>query len=373
MFEIDPSKIPPQIGNAKVYIVGGFVRDSLLRLTPKDCDYVVVGATPRMMEEHGFTQVGADFPVFLHPTTGDEYALARTERKMGPGYHGFDTDFNPNITIEEDLLRRDLTINSMAYDPSTATLIDPHGGQADLQRSVLRHTSAAFREDPVRILRVARFAARYNFFVHKQTRDFMLQMVRDGAMDELVPERVWAEMSRGLLEKTPELMFRTLEYCKALPAMSRIWHGGAYAQGFWMTFAPWEHVDLATRFAMVAEDAEPGDFEKNKIPSDCAQMATLLNRWKHHIPQYHTMEPVMRLALLSQVGAIGNARNTPLFGNFLETFRAWGHMRFELFHIPQLDQMIAHSRAINSITPPTALSGKEIAAWMLNARMDVVK
>jgi tRNA nucleotidyltransferase (CCA-adding enzyme) len=196
----------------KVYAVGGAVRDELLGLPVKDRDHVVVGATPEEMVKLGYKPVGKDFPVFLHPKTHEEYALARTERKSGRGYKGFKVHASPEVTLEEDLKRRDLTINAMAK-AEDGTLIDPFGGREDLEKGVLRHVSEAFAEDPVRILRVARFAARFGFKVHEKTEELMRRMVESGEADHLVAERVWQEFSRGLAEAHPERMFEVLEQC----------------------------------------------------------------------------------------------------------------------------------------------------------------
>jgi len=194
----------------RVYLVGGAVRDELLGLPVKERDYVVVGATAEEMVAKGFKPVGKDFPVFLHPQTHEEYALARTERKSGRGYKGFIVYASPEVTLEEDLRRRDLTINAMAK-AEDGTLVDPFGGRKDLQARLLRHVSEAFAEDPVRILRLARFAARFGFAVAEETLRLMKQMVESGEADYLVPERVWQELSRGLAEPHPELMFEVLE------------------------------------------------------------------------------------------------------------------------------------------------------------------
>jgi tRNA nucleotidyltransferase (CCA-adding enzyme) len=199
----------------KSYLVGGSVRDELLGLPVQDRDYVVVGADPEEMVKNGFRPVGADFPVFLHPETHEEYALARTERKTAPGYKGFVFHADRNVTLEEDLRRRDLTINAMARADDGA-IIDPHGGAADLKAGLLRHVSEAFTEDPVRILRVARFAARFDFAVAPQTMALMRSMVEAGEADALVPERVWQELSRGLMEKSPSRMLAVLRECGAL-------------------------------------------------------------------------------------------------------------------------------------------------------------
>lgn len=198
----------------KTYLVGGAVRDRLLGLAVKDRDYVVVGATPDEMIARGFKLVGADFPVFLHPQTKYEYALARTERKTGPGYKGFSVYAAPDVTLEQDLARRDLTINAMAEDEDGA-LIDPFGGAEDLREGILRHVSPAFVEDPLRVLRVARFAARFEFRIADETLELMRQLVRAGEMKALVAERVWAELSRALGEKAPWIFFEVLRDCGA--------------------------------------------------------------------------------------------------------------------------------------------------------------
>lgn len=243
----EKSGVPPAASHAQpsytrsmeIYLVGGAVRDRLLGLSVSDRDWVVVGATPDEMVAQGFVPVGRDFPVFLHPQTHEEHALARTERKSGPGYRGFAVHTAPDVTLEQDLARRDLTINSIAvpagvagatgdFDPETAALIDPHGGRGDLQRKVLRHVTDAFREDPVRILRLARFAARFHdFTVAPETMALMRGMVADGEVDALVPERVWQELARGLMEAKPSRMFEVLRACGALkvllPEVDALW------------------------------------------------------------------------------------------------------------------------------------------------------
>ncbi len=200
----------------KVYTVGGAVRDALLGLPVKDRDHVVVGATVEEMIEAGFRPVGRDFPVFLHPQTHEEYALARTERKSARGYHGFVVHASPTVTLEEDLARRDLTINAIARDEESGTLIDPWGGARDVHAGVLRHVGPAFVEDPVRLLRLARFAARFGFSVAPETQGLLEQMVRSGEVDHLVPERVWQELSQGLLTARPDRMLAVLSRCGAL-------------------------------------------------------------------------------------------------------------------------------------------------------------
>ena len=199
----------------KTYLVGGSVRDEILGLPVKDHDYVVVGSTPDEMVRLGYRPVGKDFPVFLHPESQEQYALARTERKVSRGYKGFEIYTSPDVTLQEDLARRDLTINSIAKDQN-GVIIDPFGGIADLEAGVLRHISPAFNEDPVRVLRTARFAARFGFRIAPETLALMYEMVHSGEIDSLVPERVWQEFARGLMEKKPSRMFYTLRECSAL-------------------------------------------------------------------------------------------------------------------------------------------------------------
>ena len=210
------------------YVVGGAVRDRLLGLAVQDRDWVVVGSTPQAMLAAGFKPVGKDFPVFLHPSTQQEYALARTERKSAPGYQGFTFHAAPDVTLEQDLARRDLTINAIAEDPATGALTDPFGGQADLTAKVLRHVSPAFVEDPVRLLRVARLAARLpGFTLAPETAGLLRQMVKNGEINALVPERVWQELSRGLMSDAPQRMFELLRgvgaLARLLPEVDRLW------------------------------------------------------------------------------------------------------------------------------------------------------
>jgi tRNA nucleotidyltransferase (CCA-adding enzyme) len=219
----------------QTYLVGGAIRDVLLGRPGSDRDWVVVGATPEEMAAQGYLPVGRDFPVFLHPRTREEYALARTERKSAPGYRGFVVHASPEVTLEQDLARRDLTVNAMALpadraepSPDLAHLVDPFHGRQDLQHKVLRHVTDAFREDPVRILRVARFAARFaDFSVAPETLALMREMVAAGEADALVPERVWQELARGLMETKPSRMFELLRDCGALavllPEVDRLW------------------------------------------------------------------------------------------------------------------------------------------------------
>jgi tRNA nucleotidyltransferase (CCA-adding enzyme) len=207
--------------NSKTYLVGGAVRDDLLGLQATERDWVVVGSTPDEMLDEGFKQVGASFPVFLHPKTGEEYALARTEKKQGHGYHGFRVDFHPGVSLEEDLMRRDLTINAIARDKD-GKLIDPHGGQRDLEQKVLRHVSEAFVEDPLRVIRVARFAARFasiGFRVHESTLALMREITLSGELEHLAPERTWRETERAMETQRPSEFVSVLRKCGALEVL----------------------------------------------------------------------------------------------------------------------------------------------------------
>jgi tRNA nucleotidyltransferase (CCA-adding enzyme) len=265
----------------KTYLVGGAVRDALLGLPVQDRDWVVVGATPEDMVRAGFRAVGQDFPVFLHPQTQEEYALARTERKVSAGYKGFVFHADPQVTLEQDLARRDLTINAMAQDESGA-VVDPYGGRQDLAAKVLRHVSAAFVEDPVRILRVARFAARFaDFTLAAETLDLMRDMVAAGEVDALVPERVWQELARGLMEQRPSRMFEVLRACgalqKILPELDALWgvpqradyhpevDTGVHMMMV-MDMSARLHAPLSVRFACLCHDLGKGNTPADVLP-----------------------------------------------------------------------------------------------------------
>lgn len=285
----------------EIYLVGGCVRDQLLGLLVKDRDWVVVGATPEQMLQQGFQQVGKDFPVFLHPKTKEEYALARTERKTGEGYYGFKCNFDPTVTLEQDLLRRDLTINAIAQ-ALDGTITDPFYGQQDLKNKTLRHVSVAFTEDPVRILRVARFAARFaplGFTIAPETMQLMQQMVTNGEVDSLVPERVWQEMVRALQEDAPEVFFTTLRQCGALvrifPQLDCLWGTPQKPQyhpeidtGIHVMMALQQAVKLTdkpeVRFAVLCHDLGKGATPKDQLPSHNGHEergVALINEWCH--------------------------------------------------------------------------------------------
>jgi tRNA nucleotidyltransferase (CCA-adding enzyme) len=296
----------------KIYCVGGAVRDELLGLPVKDRDYVVVGASPEQMVKQGYRPVGRDFPVFLHPQSHEEYALARTERKTARGYRGFEFHAAPDVTLEQDLARRDLTINAIARD-ADGRLIDPHGGQADLEAGVLRHISPAFAEDPVRILRVARFAARFGFRIAPETLKLMRQMAGNGEADALVPERVWQEVARGLMEATPSRMFEVLRECGALarvmPEVNALWDDADAARGAMAALdaAAQARAMLPARFAVLARPLTPLAVEslamRLKVPADCRDLALLAARHANTLLDAEELDAESVLQLFNAVDA----------------------------------------------------------------------
>jgi tRNA nucleotidyltransferase (CCA-adding enzyme) len=296
----------------KIYSVGGAVRDELLGLPVKDRDYVVVGATPEEMVRQGYKPVGKDFPVFLHPRTHEEYALARTERKTARGYHGFEFRAAPDVTLEQDLARRDLTINAIARD-ADGSLIDPFNGAADLKAGVLRHVSPAFAEDPVRILRVARFAARYDFRVAPETLKLMRGMAGGGEADALVAERVWQELARGLMEARPSRMFEVLRESGALgrvmPEVDALWDDADCAREAMRVLdaAAAAGAALPARFAALARLLDPLAVEslagRLKAPADCRELALLAARHANAVLDAAELEPESLLELFNVVDA----------------------------------------------------------------------
>ncbi|MDA8383587.1 MAG: multifunctional CCA addition/repair protein [Betaproteobacteria bacterium] len=341
----------------RIYVVGGAVRDELLGRAVADRDYLVVGATPEDMARRGFRPVGKDFPVFLHPETHEEYALARTERKSGRGYKGFQVYAAPEVTLEQDLGRRDLTINAMAKDES-GTLIDPFGGARDLEDKCLRHVSGAFVEDPVRILRVARFAARFpDFRIAPETLNLMREMVASGEVDALVPERVWQEFSRGLMESRPSRMIEALRACGALarlaPEIDRLFgvpqpekyhpeiDTGAHVL-LVIDFAAARAFALPVRYAALTHDLGKGTTPRSewphhvghedrgiglvdalsqrlRAPGDCRDLAHLTVAFHGQVHQAPQMRPAALLTLLHATDAL---RQRARFGHFLEACRA---------------------------------------------------
>ena len=267
----------PALDGLRAYIVGGAVRDALLHLPAGDRDWVVVGATPAEMEARGFIPVGGDFPVFLHPRSKEEFALARTERKSGRGYKGFTFYTGTEVTLEDDLRRRDLTINAIARR-ADGELVDPCGGLRDLEARVLRHVGAAFSEDPVRLLRLARFAARFpDFSIAQETREQAIRLVESGEVDALVPERVWQEVAKGLMAKRPGRMFEVLIETGAL---SRVMPQLVYTEavGRELARAGDRGLPLASRYAILCRltDASTELSRRLRAPTECASYATLL-------------------------------------------------------------------------------------------------
>ncbi|HEX8740489.1 MAG TPA: multifunctional CCA tRNA nucleotidyl transferase/2'3'-cyclic phosphodiesterase/2'nucleotidase/phosphatase [Casimicrobiaceae bacterium] len=307
----------------RTYRVGGSVRDELLGRTAGDRDYVVVGATPEIMLASGFTPVGRDFPVFLHPETHDEYALARTERKAGRGYRGFEFFATPEVTLEDDLRRRDLTINAMARDEN-GRLIDPWGGEADLKRKLLRHVSPAFAEDPLRVLRVARFAARLGFRVAPSTMRLMREIVDGGELETLAHERVWQELACGLGEAHPSRMLAVLDRCGALavllPELARD-DAARRAAARALDRAARRSLPLAARYSILvypfesaaraapagtrARVAEVGSISARlRVPADCRDVARLVARWQSVLGDPAAAAPATLLDLLHAVDAL---------------------------------------------------------------------
>ncbi len=325
----------------QTYLVGGAVRDRLLGLPVQDRDWVVVGASPQTLLDAGFQAVGKDFPVFLHPQTHEEVALARTERKTAAGYHGFAFHAAPDVTLEQDLARRDLTINAMAEDEA-GEVIDPYGGRRDLQAKVLRHVSPAFAEDPVRILRLARFAARFaDFTIAPETVGLMRDMVAAGEVDALVPERVWQELSRGLMEKKPSRMFEVLRDANALtrllPEVEALFgvpqpeaHHPEIDAGIHLLMVldqcALQGAPLTVRYACLCHDLGKGTTRKEelprhiahevrseklarkvserwKVPTDCRELAELVAREHTHVHQSGAFGAEARLRLLERCDA----------------------------------------------------------------------
>ncbi|PKO94025.1 MAG: multifunctional CCA addition/repair protein [Betaproteobacteria bacterium HGW-Betaproteobacteria-1] len=336
----------------EIYQVGGAVRDALLGLPVKDRDFVVVGATPEQMVALSYRPVGKDFPVFLHPESQEEYALARTERKTAKGYKGFQVFASPDVTLEEDLARRDLTINAIAQ-AEDGTLIDPYHGQADIRNRVLRHVSDAFIEDPVRILRAARFAARFTeFTVAPETMQLMQHMVEDGEVDALVPERVWQELAKGLMEAKPSRMFEVLRECGALkrimPELDRLWgvpqppqHHPEIDTGVHVMmvvdYAAAQGYSLPVRFSALTHDLGKGTTPQDvlprhigheersvhllkdvckrlRVPNDCKELAHVVARFHGKVYRVDEMRSATKVQFLQDTDAI---RQPQRFREFL--------------------------------------------------------
>jgi tRNA nucleotidyltransferase (CCA-adding enzyme) len=292
----------------KVYQVGGAVRDELLGLPVQDRDFVVVGATPEEMVRQGFKPVGKDFPVFLHPVTREEHALARTERKTAPGYKGFTVHAAPDVTLEADLARRDLTINAIAKDEQ-GNVIDPFGGVRDLKARVLRHVSPAFAEDPVRVLRVARFAARFGFDVAPETLALMRAMAASGEVDALVSERVWQEFAKGLMEGAPRRMLEVLDECGALVRVLPEWRelDGARALRA-LDAAAGSGAALPVRYAVLfaggAEDVAERASERLRATGECRDLAVTAARARPALERAAALSAAEVVDLLQQLDAL---------------------------------------------------------------------
>ena len=392
----------------KIYQVGGAVRDALLGLPVHDRDWLVVGGTPEAMVAQGFTPVGRDFPVFLHPRTHEEYALARTERKSGHGYQGFTVYTSPDVTLEEDLARRDLTINAIAAPADwtgAEAVFDPYHGVADLHAKVLRHVTEAFAEDPVRILRVARFAARFtDFSVAPETMALMQSMVQAGEVAHLVPERVWQEISRGLMEAQPERMFAVLRACGALavllPELDRLWGVPQRADyhpevdtGLHTMLvlgqAVQQQAPLAVRWACLVHDlgkgTTPADVlprhigheqrgaklvrqvgERWRVPKECTELAELVAAEHGNIHRSLDLSPAAVLRLLQRCDAL---RKPERFGLALWACEcdARGRWGFEDVAYPQRGRLeqalgVVLGVATGPIAAQAVAAGKQGAA-----------
>jgi tRNA nucleotidyltransferase (CCA-adding enzyme) len=343
----------------KTYVVGGAVRDELLGLPVQDRDHVVVGSTPEEMERLGYRPVGRDFPVFLHPETHEEYALARTERKSGRGYKGFTVHASPEVTLEDDLRRRDLTINAMAK-ADDGTLIDPFGGKRDLQQKILRHVSEAFAEDPVRILRTARFAARFGFSIAPETMALMKRMVESGEADYLVPERVWQELSRGLMEEEPERMFEVLEQAglrqKLLPELrERVGISGS----------------LPVRFARLAWPLKEPEVQaltnRLKVPGEVRELALLACRNRVALRASRLATPEALLELLKRADAF---RRPERFQQLLEVARR----DVPIVDTARLEHALEAASAVDAgAIAACAADPQEIASLIDRARVEAIE
>lgn len=373
----------------KIYAVGGAVRDELLGLPVADRDHVVVGSTPEEMVRLGYKPVGKDFPVFLHPRSHEEHALARTERKVARGYKGFRIHAAPDVTLEQDLARRDLTINAMARDEA-GQLIDPFGGAADLERGLLRHVSPAFVEDPVRILRVARFAARFGFAVAPETMALMRSMVANGEADALVPERVWQEFSKGLMEGDAALMFPVLAEAglleKLLPELNLAFEHGRPANDparvlvRSLECAVVERLGLAPRFALVAcgapsVQATRALSERLKAPGDCRDLALLARQQGEAIKRAPTLGAPDLLALLERCDAL---RRPERFDELLAVLacveraeRGWAEMPY----MPRviLRRSLAAAAGVDAAKIAARSAKSDIAAKLRRARIAAIE
>ncbi len=410
-----------------VFVVGGAVRDALMGLSVNDRDWVVVGSTPEAMTAQGYVPVGKDFPVFLHPQSREEYALARTERKTARGYKGFAVQAAPDVTLEADLARRDLSINAMAVpealahaDPSawTGLIVDPYNGQGDLQAKVLRHVTEAFAEDPVRILRLARFAARFaDFHVADETMALMRQMVEGGEVDHLVPERVWQELTKGLMSEKPSRMFEVLRACGALkvllPELDRLWGVPQRAEYhpevdtgvhtmLVMDMAALLNTPLAVRVACLFHDLGKGTTpaevlprhighevrsvklllkvcDRLRVPSDCKELAEVVAREHGNIHRSAELNAEAVMRLLERCDAVRQAER---FGRVLQACECDARGRLGLGDVayPQAERLLLAQQAALSVeTAPIAqaaaqegLKGPQIGERITRARVKAI-
>ena len=405
----------------QIYMVGGAVRDKLLGRPVNDHDWVVVGATPEQMLALGYLPVGRDFPVFLHPETREEYALARTERKSGRGYRGFVVQTSPDVTLEEDLARRDLTINAIAIsaEPSSAAgHFDPYGGERDLHAGVLRHVTDSFREDPVRILRVARFAARFtDFTVAPETMQLMREMVAHGEADHLVAERVWQELARGLMEAQPSRMFEVLRQCGALavvlPEVDRLWGVPQRAEYhpevdtgvhlmMVLDMAARLQAPLGVRFACLVHDlgkgTTPADMlprhigheqrsakllkglcERLRVPTECREIADVVAREHGNI---HRSGELGAAALVRLIERCDGIRKPARFDEILLACEcdARGRLGFEEAPYPQRQRLREALAAVQSIATSviaaraaeSGVTGQKVGEMIHAARVQAV-
>ena len=382
-------------------MVGGAVRDALLGLPVQDHDWVVVGSTPEELVALGYLPVGKDFPVFLHPITKEEYALARTERKTARGYHGFEVHAAPDVTLEQDLARRDLTINSIAacaridwakasFDADFEALIDPFGGQRDIQAKVLRHVTDAFREDPVRILRVARFAARFaDFSVAPETMQLMKSMVEDGEADALVAERVWQELSRGLMQAKPSRMLDLLQECGALQKLLPEIEWGNTANldsQLILDFCAHLNAPLPVRFAcLVTSSLKQLESDPNlvcdrlRVPLECKELTTLVLREQNNIHSSNASGADELVRLLERCDAF---RKPQRFADLLLTCEcsARGPQTLSESAFPQRQRLTSILKAAQSVITSViaeaaiaeGLDGKQIGERVHAARVSAV-
>lgn len=397
------------------YLVGGAVRDRLLNFPVREQDWVVVGATPEIMNAHGFKPVGKDFPVFLHPETHEEYALARTERKTAPGYKGFHFHADAEVSLEQDLVRRDLTINAMALS-AEGELIDPYGGERDLHDRVLRHVSSAFAEDPVRVLRVARFAARYahlGFSIADETLALMRAMVTNGEVEHLVAERVWAETAKALSEATPSRFFQSLRDCGALavifPELENLF-GVPQPVKYHPEIDTGIHVlltvdqaarltdDKRVRFAALVHDlgkaVTPKELwpshrqhetlglplleqlcQRLRVPNDYKQLAQLVMRYHTHCHRALELRPKKLAVLLAALGAF---KQNSLVDNFLIACEAdlKGRTGLENADYPQAEYIKGAQRAAAAVDTSEvikdAIAGPQIGEAIINLRAGAI-